>query len=228
LNELIEYLRNSLADDYFSKAEKRSFKDLISHYRPDPHQLNVIRSKIYELANEKVRDDNYRFILEWVKEATGALQQLQVHTPPQLAAFFSPGDACRNAIIQQINRAVSRLQICVFTISDDTIANAILTSHRKGVNIQIITDNEKSEDEGSDINRLARQGIPVKTDTTPNHMHHKFMVADEQTVLTGSYNWTHSAAKYNHENILLTNNTATVRSYLKEFEQLWKVMTVYS
>ncbi len=228
MNEILEFLQVSIADEYFSKAEKRSLKGLIAQHRPDQHQLNVIRSKIYDLANAKVRDDNYRFILEWVKMATSALLDNEPKTPERIHTYFSPGDACRNAIIQQIGQAVQRLQICVFTISDDTIANAILTSHKKGVEIRIITDNDKSEDDGSDIARFAKQGIVVKTDTTPNHMHHKFMVCDEQAVLTGSYNWTRSAAQYNHENILLTNNSATVKAYLKEFEQLWKVMTTYA
>ena len=225
MDEILKYLRETIADEYFSKAEKRSLKELIARFRPDKHQQNVICSKIYELANEYVRDDNYRFILEWVK---GAVSSLQDNEPVNNScAFFSPGDACRNMIIKHITQAVSRVQICVFTISDDAISNAIITSHKRGVDIRIITDNDKSEDEGSDIERFARHGISVKMDTTPNHMHHKFMVTDERSLITGSYNWTRSAAQYNHENILITSEVVVVKSYLKEFEQLWKVMKAY-
>jgi phosphatidylserine/phosphatidylglycerophosphate/cardiolipin synthase-like enzyme len=122
---------------------------------------------------------------------------------------------------------VRDVKICVFTISDDRITDAIITTHKKGVQIQVITDNDKMEDEGSDIEQLADEGIPVKIDNTPNHMHHKFMVVDERALLTGSYNWTRSAARYNHENILLTRETPVIRSYLKEFSQLWKEMSTF-
>src|SRR5687768_14672455 len=119
-------------------------------------------------------------------------------------AFFSPGDACLNAILSAIAAAGSSLQICVFTISDDRIAQAILRAHRRGIQVRILTDNEKLFDQGSDIRQLAAAGIPVRVDETPNHMHHKFALLDNQTLLTGSYNWTRSAARYNHENLIVT------------------------
>lgn len=225
MKNILDYLKETIKDEYFSKGEKHKLKALLADHNPDDHQLNVLRSKIYELANQNVRDDNYKFIIEWIQGVNSAFVS---PSPKGSDAFFSPGETCRNVIIKQISSAISRVQICVFTISDDTITDAILTTHRKGVEIKIITDNDKSEDEGSDIARFAKLGIPVKMDTTPNHMHHKFMVTDERTLITGSYNWTRSAARYNHENILLTQDGGAVKSYLKEFEQLWKVMKPYS
>ncbi len=77
---------------------------------------------------------------------------------------------------------------------------------------------------GSDIERLARAGVAIKMDTTPNHMHNKFMLADQSSLITGSYNWTLSAARYNHENILITREAGVIKSFTNEFEHLWKVM----
>ncbi len=225
MDEIIEYLRLSIEDEVLSKAERKSLKSLVSEHPLDDHQLNFLRSKIYELANEKVNATNYNFILDWVKSANSALL---IPEPTTLSdAYFSPGDACRNTIIKQINSATQQLNICVFTISDDLITDAILTSHKRGTQIRIITDNDKSHDEGSDIEQIARVGISVKMDRSPNHMHHKFMVTDEKTIITGSYNWTRSAAKFNQENIVLSKEAGLIKSYLKEFDQLWKVMEQY-
>ena len=69
--------------------------------------------------------------------------------------------------------------------------------------------------------------MAIKMDATPNHMHHKFMVVDNKSLLTGSYNWTVSAMRYNHENILITEEAGVVRSFLKEFENLWRQMVEY-
>jgi len=41
-------------------------------------------------------------------------------------------------------------------------------------------------------------------------------------VLTGSYNWTRSAATKNRENILISNALSAVQSYSDEFERLWR------
>jgi len=141
-------------------------------------------------------------------------------------AYFSPGDACLNAIIAGISRAKSSLKICVFTISDDRITRAILQAHRRGIPVKILTDNEKLYDKGSDIRELAQVGIPVRIDNTTNHMHHKFAILDNQTVLTGSYNWTRSAAQYNHENLIITNDKILVKNFSREFGRLWNEMMV--
>lgn len=225
MEEILEHLRKSISDEVLSKEERKSLRTLVSEQALDDHQLNVLRSKIYELANEKVNAGNYTFILDWVKAANSALL---IPEPPSTSdAYFSPGDACRNVIIGQINAAVSHLNICVFTISDDSITDAILTSHKRGTKIRIITDNDKSHDEGSDIEQIARAGIQVKMDRTPNHMHHKFMVTDQKAILTGSYNWTRSAAKFNQENIVVSKEAGLIKSYLKEFDNLWKAMEEY-
>jgi phosphatidylserine/phosphatidylglycerophosphate/cardiolipin synthase-like enzyme len=225
MEEIITHLEESIQDEFFSKAERKSLRALIGEKPLDQHQLNFLRSRIYEMANERVTPENYRFIIEWIKAANSAL--ITSDKQENSDVYFSPGEACRSVIINQLNQAVRDVKICVFTISDDQITDAIITTHKKGVPIQVITDNDKMEDEGSDIEQLADEGIPVKIDNTPNHMHHKFMVVDERALLTGSYNWTRSAARYNHENILLTKETPVIRSYLKEFSQLWKEMSAF-
>ncbi len=142
-------------------------------------------------------------------------------------AYFSPGNACQNAIISGIQAAKSSLKICVFTISDDQITIAIKAAHKRGVKIKILTDNEKLFDKGSDIKELALAGIPIRIDNTDNHMHHKFAILDNTTVLTGSYNWTRSAALYNHENILVTDEKTIVADFNREFDKLWNQMAAF-
>jgi phosphatidylserine/phosphatidylglycerophosphate/cardiolipin synthase-like enzyme len=53
-------------------------------------------------------------------------------------------------------------------------------------------------------------------------MHHKFAVIDGKTLLTGSYNWTRSAADFNEENVVVTDDPRLVSSFAAEFEKLWK------
>ncbi|MBX2963109.1 MAG: hypothetical protein KF687_11405 [Cyclobacteriaceae bacterium] len=228
MDEIITQLQASIEDEVLSKSERRSLKAIISERPLDQHQLNFLRSKIYEIANERVTPENYAFIIEWIKNANSALMIPSVGSLESSDVYFSPGDACRTAIIQQINNAIREIKVCVFTISDDLISQALITAHKKGVVVQIVTDNDKLLDEGSDIEELAGEGIAVKIDDTPYHMHHKFMVADERALITGSYNWTRSAAKYNHENILLTRESGVVRAYLKQFGQLWKEMQPFA
>jgi phosphatidylserine/phosphatidylglycerophosphate/cardiolipin synthase-like enzyme len=223
--DLLQNLHQSLEDYYLSKSEKNTLKSILEKETLDQQAVNFIRTKIIELADEKVTEKNYRLVMKWVKDVNSLLQSAAAQ---QSRAFFSPGDDCRNAIVQQMNFSLRELKICVFTISDDAITRAILNAHRKGVGIRIITDNDKSFDHGSDIAQLARQGIPVKMDVTKNHMHHKFMVSDKKSLITGSYNWTLSAARYNHENILLTKEAGVIDAFSRGFDQLWEEMVEFS
>ena len=134
---------------------------------------------------------------------------------------FSPGEACLQTIRAQVSRARRSIDVCVFTITDDRIAAAILDAHRRGVEVRVITDNDKSLDEGSDVDRLARAGVPVRKDMTECHMHHKFAVFDGRLMLTGSYNWTRSAARYNEENLIVSGDPRLVGPFAREFEALW-------
>ncbi len=135
---------------------------------------------------------------------------------------FSPGDDCMNDIIEQIHSASKFLDICVFTISDNRISDELIKAYNNGIEIRIISDNEKMNDDGSDIRYLFESGIQIKIDHSPNHMHHKYMIVDEIRVLTGSYNWTRSAAQYNQENIVITDNDDIVTGFMDNFSQLWE------
>ena len=56
---------------------------------------------------------------------------------------FSPGEDCMNDIIEQIQSASKFLDVCVFTISDNRISDELITAYNNGIEIRIISDNEK-------------------------------------------------------------------------------------
>jgi phosphatidylserine/phosphatidylglycerophosphate/cardiolipin synthase-like enzyme len=224
MDEILHFLEQSIADQFFSKDEKKDLRELLVRHAVSADQLSTLRNKVFSLAKDHGNERNFAFILEWVQYAT---QALYAAAAPQSAAYFSPGESCRQAIMRQIQQAVHHIDICVFTISDDRIVDAILTAHRKGIAIRILTDNDKSFDLGSDIARLAKAGIDIKIDHTTDHMHHKFMVTDDAVLLTGSYNWTNSAARVNQENIIVTDDEKLVKDFLREFTRLWQGMSVY-
>ena len=59
-------------------------------------------------------------------------------------------------------------------------------------------------------------------DDDPSHMHHKFVIRDQQILANGSFNWIRSASLRNQENILVTDQPARVADFLAQFERLWR------
>jgi phosphatidylserine/phosphatidylglycerophosphate/cardiolipin synthase-like enzyme len=222
LNEnVVALFKESLNDYILSRAERKNLKYELENLKPSIHEKRVLWSEVKKLALAHAQDHQQEMVLNWMYDCFKILQT-ETANASKTRVLFSPGTACRETICSQIRWAKSDLLICVFTISDNEITEELLAAHRNGKKIRIITDNDKTDDMGSDIDRLADAGIAVLEDKTDAHMHHKFALFDSETVLTGSYNWTRSAAERNHENLLVTENPKTFRAYKKEFERLWK------
>lgn len=118
------------------------------------------------------------------------------------------------------------LDIAIFTLTNNSISAAIKEAFERKVQVRLIADDECCKMWGSDVVSLAAIGIPVKTDNAVRyHMHHKFAVLDNSLVITGSFNWTAQAVKYNQENILFFENKTVAKKYTKEFERLWSEFT---
>jgi phosphatidylserine/phosphatidylglycerophosphate/cardiolipin synthase-like enzyme len=64
-------------------------------------------------------------------------------------------------------------------------------------------------------------GISVCFDEREGFMHHKFLVADEKAVWTGSTNMTWNAFARNNENSLLLPSPTLARGYAREFKALF-------
>ncbi|MDX2287164.1 MAG: phospholipase D-like domain-containing protein [Bacteroidia bacterium] len=216
--------RQAFEDGIFTKAERQALAQILLEEPLTDQARSVLHAKVFGIAAESMGDPGDRRILEWLETATRLLHpgRQAPAQPSGTQVYVSPGTECLHAIQSMLRSAREQMDICVFTISDDRITEEIFACHARGVQVRIITDDDKSLDDGSDIRRLARGGVPVRMDRTEYHMHHKFAVADQARVLTGSYNWTRSAAEYNEENLLITSDPAAVRRFSELFGELWE------
>jgi cardiolipin hydrolase len=74
---------------------------------------------------------------------------------------------------------------------------------------------------GSDIERLRSQGEPLRIDSGPHHMHHKFALFDGRFLLNGSFNWSRSATTDNEEDLLVIDHPALLADSRRVFDQQW-------
>jgi mitochondrial cardiolipin hydrolase len=224
LEILLTRFRQALQDATLSATEAQQLRQAAAAYAAGGGDVPQLRRQLFELAKDWLNRPLDKAIISWLAGATALLPGAEAHNPQ---VFFSPGYQCVAAIQRFIQQAAHHLDVCVFTVADDRLTQALLTAHEQGVRVRLITDNDKLLDRGSDVRELQRAGVLVRVDRTAYHMHHKFAVADHRAVLTGSYNWTRSAAQYNLENLLITDDPGLVQPYDREFEQLWLKMAVF-
>jgi phosphatidylserine/phosphatidylglycerophosphate/cardiolipin synthase-like enzyme len=217
--ELIELLQSTFEDQKIDSTERVT---LFEAFEPlSDAQRAFVRNRAFDLIKQYSRENpNSEPPYKWLEQI---IKRLDSSSPAETLSnvVFSPGEDCLNALLGLIQGAHKSLQICVFTISENKLREALLDAHNRGVEVRIITDNDKTEDKGSDVDWLEHKGVPVRVDRTRHHMHHKFVIADSKQIANGSFNWTKSASLYNHENILLLNDETVIREFSKEFERLW-------
>jgi mitochondrial cardiolipin hydrolase len=221
--QIRDMLAQTLQDRCLSRSERSALNQIFGHLDPTEQQLANYRSIAFDLARDAVDVTNSNLVLEWLEDVIKLLQQSTGDTRPASAeAFFSPSDDCPRRIRGLLARATQSVDICVFAITDDRLSSAILEAHRRGVRIRIITDDDKATDLGADATSLSNAGIDLRMDRSRYHMHHKFALFDRSQLLTGSYNWTRSAAENNEENFIITGDPRFIKPFSELFERLWQ------
>lgn len=233
--ELEALLRKTLDDPRIQPATRREIERVFQRGSLDAETVTAFCAQAIVLARASLHDPRMRDTFAWVLRladlaadapkpaaAKPAAVKPEARAASESRAYFSPGDGCLKAIRACFDEARETADVCVFTITDDRIRESMVAAQRRGVAVRVISDNDKSLDEGSDIEPLRRAGVEVRLDETEAHMHHKFAVFDGRRLLNGSYNWTRSAANYNEENVIVTDDAALVRAFSAEFERLWE------
>ncbi|HYP91311.1 MAG TPA: phospholipase D-like domain-containing protein [Polyangiaceae bacterium] len=225
--ELDRALLATLEDGRLSRAERQALSELFQSTPLDENRRAQLRARAFSLAKERVNPSDARALeaLAWVEDVVRLLAHVaEPAVNVASRACFSPGEACLSTILGELGRARKTADICVFTITDDRIAQAIIAAHQRRVVVRIITDNDKQYDGGSDVDRLRRAGIALKVDESEHHMHHKFAVLDGATLLNGSYNWTRSASAFNEENLVVSGESKLVASFAHHFAEMWEAL----
>ena len=146
-----------------------------------------------------------------------------VRRPKISEAIFFPSEESEMRLINLLKKPKNSMLVCVFTITNNRLADQIYLNWQKNVDVKVISDDECSKQLGSDVFDLANAGIPVRLDNSPStHMHNKFVILDKRIVITGSFNWTTSAVDSNQENLCILDNEELAAKYIVEFEKLWK------
>jgi phosphatidylserine/phosphatidylglycerophosphate/cardiolipin synthase-like enzyme len=139
---------------------------------------------------------------------------------PYITAYFSPKGGCEKAIIEWINRANKSIHIMMYSFTLDSISDALILAHSKGIEILIIFEREQISKYSEDI-KLKNAGINIRYDNNPALMHNKVMIIDNKVVLTGSFNWSSQAEEENNENLLIIIDNELAELYEKEFQKIW-------
>lgn len=221
-SELDRLLRDSAADAVLDDAEKFELREIGSGLSRD--RVRYLRNRAFALVRERWSEPQavQLDLLRWLEQVVRTLDAGADPPPVEADAYFAPGDDCLRRLRELCLGAKRTIDVCVYTIADDRLRDALLDAHRRGVAVRILSDDHKVHDAGSDVLRLRDRGLDVRLDDTAFHMHHKFALFDRQRLASGSFNWTRSASEGNEENLVVTDDARLVRAFAAHFDGLWE------
>lgn len=153
-----------------------------------------------------------------------------------IKTYFSPADRAAQIVIGFIDymslenlpptlrggiAGYPKLDVMVYSITHDGMADALIRAHQRGVKIRVLTDKTQAGSRYADDEKLEAAGIEVRRDTQVGSMHHKVMIENGRVVGLGSFNWTANADKRNAENFNIIKLVYVAKTYQTEFDRLW-------
>ena len=65
-------------------------------------------------------------------------------------------------------------------------------------------------------------GLDVRQDGNPYRLHHKVIIVDNDTVITGSFNFSDNATQSNDENLVIIEDPDLAGMYIQEYNRMFK------
>lgn len=130
----------------------------------------------------------------------------------------------RKKIIQALSYAKSNIKIAMAWFTNNELLQALLDCINNGIAVDLILmDDEINHSIGADFNLFIQKGGKLYLFPKENKfMHDKYCIIDNDTVITGSYNWTNYAEYRNCENIVISKDKALTKAFSGNFETLIK------
>ena len=125
------------------------------------------------------------------------------------------------AVRPLIQQAKSRIDVAVFFLTHTGLTGDLIAARRRGVDVRVILDATGARNGYTKHELLRAAGIAVKVENWGGKMHMKAAAIDGQYVITGSMNFSDSAADDNDENMVAISDPEVAQLFIQEFDRNW-------
>ncbi|HJE02573.1 Phospholipase D precursor [Aliarcobacter thereius] len=120
-----------------------------------------------------------------------------------------------------ISNAKKSIFISIYNFSSKKLAKEIINAKKRGVEVFVIFDKTKVEEDDKIYKMLKKNKVETKILDDKIKMHIKSMLIDENIVLIGSANYTKKSFEENFELLYISSEESLVNR-LKEFRKYFK------
>jgi phosphatidylserine/phosphatidylglycerophosphate/cardiolipin synthase-like enzyme len=184
------------------------------------HNNNVFYIQSSELAqnyfaefNRMFEKGQFGFITEPVINPIVKVGDAEIKT------YFSPRGGTQQAILEELRKATKSIKFMAFSFTEKNMSQILIEKKKQGLNVEGVFDSCLI-DKYSNYNLFRENKILSLKDGNQALLHHKTMIIDDETVITGSYNFSNSAENSNNEDTIIIKSKDFANLYLKEYSKI--------
>ena len=127
----------------------------------------------------------------------------------------SPEDDIQTKLLDELGKAQTKIRMIIYGFTLQPLVDLLITKHKAGIDLKCILDltQSKGVTERVQVQKLIDAGIDFIEGTSPvagQIIHEKAIAIDDRQLITGSYNFSASAAKQvNHMDFIFSRELAT-------------------
>jgi phosphatidylserine/phosphatidylglycerophosphate/cardiolipin synthase-like enzyme len=187
-------------------------------FRNDNNVLEITDPKL--IANYQAKFDEGFVKRQFGRRATvKALNPRITIDGVEVENYFSPDDKVMEKLVALVNGAKKSIKFMAFTYTHPDLSDAMIERHKAGIKVEGVIEN-RGASQGA-LPPLFCASVPVRKDGNKNTMHHKVMIIDDTTVVTGSFNFTKAADTDNDDNVIIIHSPVVAAQFLKEYERVY-------
>lgn len=139
--------------------------------------------------------------------------------------LFTSEGSVAGTIEQLLLEARVSVDAALYRLTNPLLARALGEAQNRGIRVRLLIDRNKYREDMTIRELLADNSLLFHAiygrEGKGSKLHHKFAVLDNNTVLTGSYNWTIESEERNFDHLTILREPGLVLAYQREFERLW-------
>lgn len=165
-----------------------------------PTSLKMHDNMVIGLCSRKIA----QFLKEHPPYTHGYLRTMVGGQTVEVWLLPDPRGHALSDLRKKIRMATRSIKIALFTFTHPTLVEEVIDAHNRGVRVSIVIDQHSGLGASTKaIERLKSAGVPVFLSRGVQLLHYKFICIDDQTLITGSANWT-KAAFYKNSDCFIT------------------------
>ncbi|RJQ24581.1 phospholipase D family protein [Candidatus Parcubacteria bacterium] len=158
------------------------------------------------------------YCTRWLEDSPNPPEIIpQAQKTDDICVHFSPNGGCTNEIMRNLGLAKKQVRVFAYSFTSEPIAQTLILLAMGGIDVQVIIDSGSAK--RSEADNLASNGVKVYLDSKHAIMHSKVIIIDDDTVISGSFNFSKNAEERNHENLIIIKSPKLVKLYLNEWEK---------